>query len=132
MKLASLVLTGLLAGLATGCTAPIVGNWESDKRLDNGEKSKLAVFDDFSGEASIYATSKADPATWVNFSFDFIWEDEVDEFDFAMECSSDNCGEGNDFTMECRVIEVDSGAEKLDCSADGRWADYPLDWERDE
>jgi hypothetical protein len=118
--------------LLTACDAPVVGLWESDAKLGNGERNKLEVIDDTTGDAKIWATTCAECADWVRFKFDFDWEDQGLEFDFKMECKDGPC-DGADFKMECEVIEEEgTGEEKMDCKGDGDWASYAFDWQRDE
>jgi hypothetical protein len=121
----------VLALLGTACSdPPVVGEWQSDKKLGNGSKNQLSVFDDFTGEATVYATPIGAPDQWVKFRFNIDWEDEVDEFDLEMDCRGDACAD-DDFKMECEVIEEDDGDEKLDCTANKKWSQYPFNWERD-
>jgi hypothetical protein len=117
--------------LLVGCEAPIVGDWRSDKKLGNGKRNKLHVWDDYTGQAIIYATPAYDPLTWVKFDFDIAWEDETEQFDLHMDCDDGPC-DGDDFTMECEVVdEGDDKTIKLNCKANKKWKDYPLDWEED-
>ncbi len=125
------LLSGLLL-LTSACDAPLVGNWESDSKLDNGERNKLEVFGDFTGEAEVWATSCRSCNDWTEFKFDFDWEEDGTEFDLEMDCDDGPC-DGADFKLECEVIEEEgSGEEKLDCKGDGLWESYPFDFQRDE
>ncbi len=126
-----LFAAALAAFLLVGCDAPIVGDWRSDKKLGNGERNKLHVWDDYTGQALIYATPTGDPSAWVKFTFDLDWEDETEEFDLHMDCDTGPC-DGDDFTMECEVVdEGDDTVLKLNCQGNKKWANYPLDWEEE-
>lgn len=109
----------------------MVGFWESDGKLGNGERNKLEVRSDLTGEAEIWATTCTACNDWVEFKFDVEWEDQGLEFDLDMECDKGPC-DGANFKMECEVIEESDGAEKMDCKGDGSWKGYAFDWQRDE
>jgi hypothetical protein len=112
------------------CGAPVVGEWESDSKLGNGKRNELTLFDDESGEGTIYATPASDPAAWTTFEFEVEWTDNVDQFDLEMKCDKGPCN-GDNFDMECEVIVPDDGTvDKLDCKAEGKWSKYPFDFER--
>ena len=130
MRSLALMVAALAASfLLGGCDAPIVGDWRSDKKLANGERNKLNIWSDYTGNAIMYATPAYDHTTWVKFKFDVVWEDETEEFDLKMDCRSGPC-DGDDFTMECQVIdEGDDQLLKLGCDGNKKWSDYPLDWE---
>jgi hypothetical protein len=119
---------------ATGCESPIVGQWESDTELGNGEKNKLEVFKDFTAELTVFATPIGQPDAWMEFRFDGQWEDDDTEFDFEWECDGGACTEADQFTMECEAVEEEDGDEKLDCrGAEGSlWRSYPFDFQRSE
>jgi len=135
MRISKLFASSVLLVLATGCGGlPVAGDWESDKKLSNGEKNTLDVYDDFTADAKIYATPTSDPTTWVRFEFDVDWYTlETDgQYRFDLTCSDGPC-DGDDFTMECNLIEIESdGAklQKLDCNGESKWDHYPLQWER--
>ena len=102
MGLRHLGVALLLASCAacTGCTAPPVGFWESDNKLGNGKRNKLEVYDDYTGNAKLYATLSNDPETWYRFEFDIIWEDFGDVFEFDLNCSDGPCeSNADDFDM---------------------------------
>ena len=119
------------SALLCACDAPVVGAWESDT-LGNDDKNHLTVDSDFSGKAELHVTPKNEPNNWRTIDFKLDWEDEGNEFDFALECDSDNC-DGDDFVMECQVIEPEDGTEdRLDCKTNSdKWAEYPLQFERE-
>jgi hypothetical protein len=127
---------GLLVAFGLGpvglcaCSAPVVGNWQSDSELGNGKRNQLAVYDDFTAEATIHATPVNDTNTWIEFRFDAVWQDEGEEFDFEMTCDKGSCTKADEFTMECVAVEEDDGDEMLDCNAGQLWSKYPFDWER--
>lgn len=123
-----LVLLGLL-GLSA-CDAPVVGNWRSDHELGDAKRNQLAVYGDFTVKATVFATSVSDPASWVEFRFKGVWQDEGEIFDFDLNCDTGICTKADEFKMECLAVEEDDGDEKLDCTGDQLWSDYPLDWER--
>lgn len=133
---ASRSLLACLFVLTAGCGSnPVLGEWESDRTLSNGKKNDLDVFEDYTGEAKIYATPLSDPNAWVRFEFDVAWEDFGNgEYEFDLDCVEGPCDSDN-FDMDCEVLEVenDDGEKlhKLDCEGDRKWADYPLQWERD-
>jgi hypothetical protein len=128
------ILAGAMttAMLATGCEAPIVGYWRSDKQLENGKHSTLDIYSDLTGEAMFWATPSVDHTAWNKLKFDVSWEDYGDQFDLNLDCTGGPC-EGADFFMTCQVIEEDPGGdEKLDCEANRMWKNYPMQWERNE
>jgi hypothetical protein len=136
MRTSLLAISVCLLALSTGCkSSPVVGFWQSDSRLGNGERNKLEVIDDFTGEAEIYATPAGDPNTWIRFEFEVSWEDLGQEFEFDLNCTDGPCvGKGDDFDMVCEALLIESDGEeldKLDCEGDKKWAGYPLQWERD-
>lgn len=118
--------------LLAACDAPVVGKWESDKWVADHQRNQLVVKDDNRGEALIWATPKANLEVWEKFRFNVRWEeeDEGTQFDFALDCSSDNCFD--DFVMRCYVVsENDDLPDNMDCHTNNAlWKDYPLDWER--
>ncbi len=131
MRSLLLFLAMIVALHLVGCDAPIVGDWRSDKVLGNDKRNKLHVWSDNTGQAIIYATPASDPLNWVKFNFDIEWEDFTEEFDLHMDCNDGPC-DGDDFTMECEVVdEGDDKVLKLNCNANKKWEDYPLDWEED-
>lgn len=116
----------------TACSAPVVGEWLSDSKLSNGEKNRLTVYSDNTGDARVFATSKTDLQSYTKFKFTFDWEPDGDAFDFKMKCSDGPC-DNDDFDMGCKVIsESDDRADKMDCKGSDRWKDYPFNWERNE
>ncbi len=132
---APLFLGFTLASLTLFCSAcdpPIVGFWESDRKLSNGKRNQMSIESDFTGEAVIYATPTSDLNQWEKFSFDLIWEDEVEEFDIKLTCRSGAC-EDADFIMECAVIDEGKDVvDKAQCTASKSWSKYPFDWQRND
>jgi hypothetical protein len=128
----TLLLSVLLLSTAA-CDAAVVGAWTSDKKLGNNKKNQLDVFDDQSGEATIYATPETDQAFWVRFEFKVDWEEDAGEFDLKMKCKKRSDAECNsdDFTMACTVFDTEDGV-KLDCKGTKDWSKYPFDWEVDD
>ncbi len=130
--LASFIVVALVLG---ACDAPVVGSWQSDKKLPNGSRNKLTVESDLTGSATIYATPANDHNSWTKFKFDVEGEEANDgyRFDFNMDCKSGGC-DGADFKMKCEVIDTtdEDAPDKMDCEGNKRWDDYPFDWERDE
>lgn len=117
-----------------GCSSPPVGSWQSDSKLPNGEYNKLVVDGDFIGEAKIYATPANDTTFWVKFKFDVdgAQTEEGTAWVFSMNCKSGPCS-GDDFKMTCEVIsEGADQADKMNCTGNKKWDDYPFDWERIE
>ena len=129
------ILLGLSLSLlpfAVGCGSPLVGEWDSDKKIGNGKDNNMFIFSDATGEATIYAAPsglEADPATYQRFEFDIEWTEVGSYFELEMDCSEGPC-DGNDFTMECEVIRLDDDREKLDCDGDKNWKGYVFNWER--
>ncbi len=128
------LLSAILASstlLLAACDAPVVGKWESDKWVAD-KRNQLVVRSDNRGAALIWATPKTNLEAWKKFRFDVRWEEEDDgkQFDFALDCSSDNCFD--DFVMRCIVLsEGDDLPDNMDCrTRSDQWDDYPLDWER--
>lgn len=121
--------------LAAACSNPVEGEWRSDKQLPNEQRNSMTVDSDFSGKATIYATPAFDLGAWAKFKFEFDGEEKDDGYrwDFEMDCKSEQCN-GDDFKMKCKVFSGDDngGLDKLNCTGDGRWTDYPFDWERVE
>ena len=118
--------------LLTACSSPLVGEWLSDSKLSNGEKNRLTVYSDNTGDARIFATSKVDLQSYTKFKFTFDWKPNGEEFDFDMKCSDGPC-DNDDFDMDCKIIrEGDNRADKMDCKGSARWKDYPFNWERSE
>jgi len=135
----SLLVGGLIAATALlcGCDSPIVGEWESDKKLDNGKRNKMTILSDGTGDSKIWATPANNVNGWVEFKFDITWEDFDTEFELDMDCDSAPDGlscSDNDFRMDCEVIEDDNddGFEKADCKGNKNWKQYPFDWQRNE
>ncbi|MBI4705811.1 MAG: hypothetical protein HY744_32355 [Deltaproteobacteria bacterium] len=129
----SVRLLSMVLGIATtllACGNPIVGEWQSEKKLGNGQRNKLVVNDDQSGEALIYATPATNHAEWHKFKFDLTWEEYADGFELAMDCKSGGC-DHDDFKMTFEI--VDEGGDdpyKMDCKANkSKWTKYPFDWE---
>ncbi|MEZ4437527.1 MAG: hypothetical protein R3B72_00435 [Polyangiaceae bacterium] len=127
---------GVLVGLglvACGGGPAVLGDWESDKRLENGEKNELELNEDYTGEAMIWATPASNPTLWTQFRFEVAWGFEGADYNFDLNCIEGPCN-GDDFDMDCNVFLVDNGdgseSEKLDCEGDKKWASYPLQWER--
>lgn len=128
LRLGSLALLLSLSA----CSSPIVGFWESDSKLGNGQRNELDIFDDNTVEAEIYATTCKECEDWVKFKFEGDWEEFDLEFELDLECQEGNC-DGADFKMDCEVIEEEgSGEEKMDCKGDGLWENYAFDWQRNE
>jgi hypothetical protein len=118
--------------LLVACDAPAVGTWESDAKLGNGKRNKLELLSDYTGSATVYATTCTACTDWTDFKFKVEWEEDgAEAVDLDMKCKSGPC-DGNDFAMECEVVEEEDGAEKMDCKANGNWDAYPFDWERNE
>lgn len=130
MRLLTSILLAGCALASVACTSPVSGKWRSDKTLGNGEKNKLEVFDDNKADATVHATPSGDPNAWVVFEFKANWEDQGEEFEFDMNCKGGPCN-GDDFKMDCEVIDTDSG-DKMDCTADQKWSRYIFNWEPDE
>lgn len=137
MRVLELCSAACLLALATGCASdPVLGDWESDRRLSNGEKNKLELLEDFTGEAEMWATPLSDPNAWFRFEFEVEWwqEEGSGQYGFDFDCTEGPCN-SDDFDMDCELIEVDDdeGAplQKLDCEGDEKWGDYPLQWQRD-
>ena len=71
MRLLELCSAACLLLLTVGCAKdPVLGDWESDRRLSNGEKNKLELLEDFTGDAEMWATPTSDPNAWFRFEFD--------------------------------------------------------------
>ena len=137
MRLLELCSAACLLLLTVGCAKdPVLGDWESDRRLSNGEKNKLELLEDFTGDAEMWATPTSDPNAWFRFEFDVEWwrEDGTGQYGFDLDCTEGPCSSDN-FDMECELIEVedDDGLplQKLDCEGDKKWENYPLQWQRD-
>ena len=62
--------------------------------------------------------------------YPLFWQDEGETFDFDLNCEKGICTKADEFKMECLAVEEDDGDEKLDCTGDQLWSDYPFDWER--
>lgn len=123
--------------LLTACEAPIVGNWQSDAKLPNGERNTMTVKSDLLGKAVIFATPEWDHNQWVKFRFDIKGTEKDDgyRFDFEMRCTEASNGACIDrFKMDCKVYDGDDngGLDKANCKGNGTWAYYAFDWERDE
>lgn len=136
MRTSTLTFAACLLALATGCAAdPILGDWESERRLSNDEKNKLELYDDFTGDAEIWATPLSDPNAWYRFEFEVSWwrEEGTGQYGFDLNCTEGPCS-GDDFDMDCELIEVDGDEgplQKLDCEGEKKWENYPLQWQRD-
>ena len=131
-KLGVMLRLSLLVSLLalTACDAPVVGLWESDSKLGNGERNELELYSDATGDAKIWATTCKECNDWVRFKFDVVWEDQGAQFELDMECDEGPCT-GSDFKMDCEVFEeAESGEEKMDCSGNGSWSGYAFDWQR--
>lgn len=127
----SWILLGLLP-FAVACTSPLVGEWDSDRKIGNGKDNNMFIYSDGTGEAEIYAAPaglEADPGAYHRFDFEIAWTDEGSYFELDMECDKGPC-DGADFTMECEVIRLDDDREKLDCDGDKNWKRYVFNWER--
>lgn len=127
----ALILFGILA-FGSGCSSPLVGEWASDKKLGNGKENDMFIYSDGSGEAEIYAAPSSlagDPAAYQRFDFEITWTDQGGYFELDMECDKGPC-DGNDFVMECEIIEVDDDDQRLDCDGDDNWKNYVFNWER--
>ena len=137
MRIPKLLSAACLLALATGCASqPVIGDWESERRLGNNEKNKLEVYEDFTGDAEIWATPISDPNAWFRFEFEVAWwkEDGAGQYGFDLNCTEGPCN-SDDFDMDCELIEIenDEGAplQKLDCEGEKKWENYPLQWQRD-
>ncbi len=121
----------MLPWLAACGDPPIVGYWQSDKKLGNGSRNKLEAYADYTGTAKIYATPANDPLTWIKFEFDVVWVDNELSFELDLDCDEGPCdGKANDFDMTCEIID-EEGVSYMDCEADKRWENYPFQWEPD-
>ena len=128
----TIALIASLIGLTACAQAPVIGEWESNKRLRNGKRNKLELREDFTGSAKIFATPIEDETTWIKFTFDVTWEDLGAEFEIDLNCDSGPCsGNANDHDQVCEALLEDDGDEKLDCKADRKWKKYPFQWRRD-
>jgi hypothetical protein len=126
------MIVGLVASLLTGCGSPLVGDWESDKSLPNGEKNEMTILSDGTGDAQVFATPQSQPDNWVEFEFDVDWEQDDEKFDVDMSCKKGPC-DSDDFKMSCKVIDEDKGLTyKLECEVtkNARWQTYPFGWEK--
>ncbi|MBM4359000.1 MAG: hypothetical protein FJ096_12920 [Deltaproteobacteria bacterium] len=126
-------LSGLTFGLAVlllpGCNYAIERDWESLAKLGNGEYNRLAAYTDGTADATIYATTNATPGTWTKFYFEGTWQEADDEFVFDFQCKKGPCGE-DDFDMRCDIIDEEINQTlKLDCFANGKWKNYPFNWQ---
>jgi hypothetical protein len=121
----------LLVAVAGCASSPIEGNWISVRKLGNGQFNALAVFKGNTADATIHATPSSSPNNWVKFYFEASWSRVGDGFDFQMTCKKGPCDK-DDFRMSCQVIDENNGeVYKLDCKANNKWQDYPLDWQQD-
>ena len=121
----------LLFGL-TACDAPVVGNWRSVSKMGNGQRNELSVSGDYTGEAKIHAASVQAPDTWTTLRFELTWgaTEDGEDYEFDLECDKGVCTKADEFDMVCKGIQLDSGEERLDCSGEKLWRDYPFNWER--
>jgi hypothetical protein len=129
-------MLGLGAALCA-CESPMVGDWQSDNKLPNGERNTMSVDSDLTGKAAIWATPNADHNYWVRFKFKLKGEEKDDgfRFDFRLTCTDSGTGECIDrFDMDCKVYDGDenNGLDKANCKGSGSWVFYPFDWERHE
>jgi hypothetical protein len=133
MRTTQLIAALLAVMFGAGCASPpLIGYWESDKRLGNDRKNKLEIYEGFTGTAKIYATPANDPNTWILFEFEVVWEDFEVEFALDLDCEEGPCeGKINNFDMDCEVIEQEDDSEVMDCDGDKKWKDYPFQWQRD-
>ena len=119
------------------CDAPVVGSWESDVSLSPpppwGTRNKMTVDSDLVGDARIYATPSSDHAAWSSLKFEFEGSEADDglSWRFAMSCVSEACN-GDDFKMDCQVIDEGGDPLKMKCSGNHKWGAYPFDWEQVE
>jgi hypothetical protein len=128
-----LVFVGLVASsLLVGCGSPLVGDWESDKKLPNGDRNEMSILSDGTGDAKIFATPQSQPDNWVEFKFDLEWAEDAEEFDVDMNCKKGPC-DSDDFKMTCVVVdEGDGSVYKLECKVtkNARWENYPFGFEK--
>jgi hypothetical protein len=119
------------------CGAPVVGSWESDINLTPpppwGTRNKMTVESDLTGEARIYATPSSDHTAWSSLKFEFEGQEADDglSWRFAMSCVNEACN-GDDFKMDCQVIDTGADLDKMKCTGNHKWVAYPFDWEEVE
>ena len=83
---AAAALTLLCSMTACNTADPIVGEWQSDRRLENGERNQMFFYSDNSGEAEIYASPPGQPGVWLRIDFETEWTEFAgSEFDDAGE-----------------------------------------------
>jgi hypothetical protein len=134
----SVLCLAIPAALAlVACGSPVVGSWQSDLSLNPappwGSRNKLTVESDLTGEARIYATPSNDHTAWTSLKFELEGQ-ELDDgitWKFAMSCVSEACN-GDDFRMECKVIDTGADLYKMKCDGNHKWVSYPFDWEEVE
>ncbi len=127
-KLILLILVATALGSA-GCSDPVLGEWRSTEKLNNGERNQLWFYDDGSGEATLWATPEGQPENWSRLDFKHRWQDKGDSFfELDMQCDDNICN-GDDFTMNCDGVERGGGELFLSCEGDGKWSKYVFNWE---
>ena len=128
----------LLAALSCGsCTLinefedpAAVGNWESLELQAGSNKNQLAVKLNGAGSARLHLTIQSDPNTPQSEEFDLKWDyRNGSTFELVMICRSSSLGQcsGSDFLQTCRPS---TSGKKMECSGDGVWSNYSLNWER--
>ncbi len=102
----SFILVSALA--LTGCTDPMVGDWESDN--DCGD-SELTADDDGTGDGYVYMATMSNPCTKCDFDFD--WEEKGDgDYDIEIEFDACNCGDVTKGDVECNMNDDE---DEMDC-----------------
>ena len=128
---AAAALTLLCSMTACNTADPIVGEWQSDRRLENGERNQMFFYSDNSGEAEIYASPPGQPGVWLRIDFETEWTEFAgSEFEIEMKCDDDECNSSDDFELDCLGFKQNGGDLKLDCDGDGKWASYVFNWEK--
>ena len=120
---------GLGVALLSGCNSAIERDWESLSLLGNGAYNTMAAYTDGTADTTIYATTSATPGVWTKFYFEGNWREVDDQFLFDFRCMKGPCND-DDFSMRCDLVDENNGETfKLDCVANGKWKNYPFNWQ---
>ena len=108
--------------LISGCTDPLLGDWECDSG-DDDYPNTLTVHGDLSAEATMYFSIDGDNYS-ADFDADARWTEEGLAV-FDMNCDGE-CW-SLDFDMDCTLAQDGSF---MSCDGDDLWSQYDFDWEK--